>query len=121
MRFLSRLIAPICSLLLVCAECFAGTAAKSLAAAVHRPVFTERRLEELAQSLKGPSAPQAYAQLSAVAMLRSSSTLGMRAALALGYFDYGKGQYAGQRSGSNVPRTVRSSLNMLCIGLPKQI
>ena len=57
-------------------------------------MFRQDQLEKLARSLKGSTAPRAYAQLSAMATERSSGTLGMRAALALGYFDYNKGRYA---------------------------
>lgn len=59
-----------------------------------RPAFTEKQLEKLSRELKQPGAAAAYTQLSAIAMQKSSGILGSRAALALGYYDYGKGIYA---------------------------
>ena len=92
MSFPSWLPAVFCGLVWVSSACFAGTAARS-PAALHKPAFTEKQLEKLARSLKSASAPEAYAQLSAIAAQKSSGTLGVRAALALGYFDYSKGHY----------------------------
>ena len=54
----------------------------------------ERQLEKLSRALKQDDASRAYAQLSAFAQRRSSGALAMRAALALGYYDYTKGSYA---------------------------
>jgi soluble lytic murein transglycosylase len=89
-----RLIGAVATLLLVCPASFAHIAGKSAAKSAGKPAFTDKQLEKLARSLKGTGAQQAYAQLSTVAMQKSSGTLGVRAALALGYFDYGKGRYA---------------------------
>jgi soluble lytic murein transglycosylase len=94
MRFPGRLAAICAAWVFLLSAGFAGTAAKSPAASRHRSAFTEKQLERLARLLKGPDARQAYAQLSVVAAEKSSGILGMRAALALGYFDYGKGRYA---------------------------
>jgi soluble lytic murein transglycosylase len=94
MRLPSQLVAVIAAVLLGSSACVAGNVAKSEpAAAVHKPAFTEDQLEKLARSLKGTSASRAYAQLSVIATQKSSGILGMRAALALGYFDYNKGHY----------------------------
>ncbi len=83
------------AVLLVCSACAAapntGTKAPVSPA---KAVFTEQQLEKLARALKQPNAAPAYVQLSAVASRKSSGTLGIRAALALGYYDYGKGNYA---------------------------
>ena len=86
---------------LVCSICAAQTKpAKPSAKPAAKPsvaptkqAFTADQLEKLARALKLPNPSAAYAQLSAVAMRKSSGTLGNRAALALGYYDYGKGNY----------------------------
>jgi soluble lytic murein transglycosylase len=94
MRFPSRIVAALGAVLLGSSACPArGVSASPAAAATHKPAFTEDQLEKLARSLKGASAQRAYAQLSVIAMQKSSGILGMRAALALGYFDYNKGRY----------------------------
>jgi soluble lytic murein transglycosylase len=92
MRFTRRLTCLGGALLILCSVCAArpNTTAGSSAKAA----FTERDLEKLSRALKQPNYAVAYAQLSAVALKKSSGTLGLRAALALGYFDYGKGSYA---------------------------
>ena len=92
MRFPIRPLALLGALLIVCAAASARTANKAPAAG--KPAFTENQLEKLARSLKGPRAAQSYAQLGVFASQKSTGVLGMRAALALGYFDYGKGNYA---------------------------
>jgi len=51
-------------------------------------------LEQLSRELKGEHPESAYARLSAFAMRKSSGVLGARAALALGYSDYSKGEFA---------------------------
>jgi len=53
-----------------------------------QPAFTEKQLEKLSRALKEPNASPAYVQLSSFASRKSSGTLGLRAALALGYYDY---------------------------------
>jgi soluble lytic murein transglycosylase len=88
-----RLACAAGALLILCSICSAqpnSTPAKSTAA----PAFTDKQLEKLSRALKLPNAAAAYVQLSAFASRKSSGTLGMRASLALGYFDYGKGNYA---------------------------
>ena len=54
---------------------------------------TAKQIERLSRALKKNSA-SAYSSLSVLAMQKSSGVLGLRAALALGYFDYSKGNYA---------------------------
>jgi tetratricopeptide (TPR) repeat protein len=55
--------------------------------------FTAKDLEKWSRALKTKSAPQAYAQLSAAASRKSTESLGLHAALALGYYDYGQGRF----------------------------
>jgi soluble lytic murein transglycosylase len=79
------------ALLILCSICSARPNAKAKSAAA--PAFTETQLEKLSRALKQPNPSPAYVQLSALASRKSSGTLGLRAALALGYYDYGKGNY----------------------------
>ena len=80
------------ALLILCSICFAHpNTATAKSAAV--PEITDKQLEKLSRALKLPTASSAYVQLSALASRKSSGTLGMRASLALGYYDYGKGNY----------------------------
>jgi soluble lytic murein transglycosylase len=53
-----------------------------------------KRVETLSRQLKQKNPGTAYAQLSAIANQKSSGVLGMRAALALGYYDLSKNRYA---------------------------
>ena len=79
-------------LLILCSISSARPNAKAKSAA--NPAFTEKQLEKLSRALKEPNASPAYVQLSSFASRKSSGTLGLRAALALGYYDYTKGNYA---------------------------
>jgi len=103
MRFSAPLIAALAALLAVCSAGSAETAARAsagakapskAAGATHKPAFTDAQLEKLSRGLKTPHAAQSYAQLSAIASQKSYGTLGIRAALALGYYDFQKGRYA---------------------------
>ena len=83
-------------LLLVCSLSAAQMkkpAARS-AGPASRQAFTAEQLERLSRELKEPNASAAYAQLSSAASRKSSGTLGLRAALALGYYDYESANYA---------------------------
>jgi soluble lytic murein transglycosylase len=51
------------------------------------------QLEPWSRALRDKNSTAAYASLSAFALRRGSGELGQRAALALGYFDYSKGNY----------------------------
>jgi soluble lytic murein transglycosylase len=51
------------------------------------------QLEQWARALRDKNSTAAYSSLSAFALRRGSGELGERAALALGYFDYSKGNY----------------------------
>src|ERR1700723_3008830 len=53
-----------------------------------------KRVETLSRQLKEKNPGTAYVQLSAIASQKSSGILGMRAALALGYYDLSKNRYA---------------------------
>src|SRR5208282_5677325 len=86
-----RLFAAFGLLLILCSACLAQ--AKSKPAPASKAVFTENLLQNLCRALKSSNPSAAYAQLSVVAAQKSSGILGSRAALALGYFDYGKGNY----------------------------
>ena len=61
--------------------------------AASKPSATEQ-IEQWSRSLRDKNSSSAYANLSAFALRRGSGELGQRAALALGYFDYSKGNYA---------------------------
>jgi soluble lytic murein transglycosylase len=52
-----------------------------------------KQLEQLTRALKQKNPSAAYAKLSALALQKSPGVLGYRAALALGYYDYGKAHY----------------------------
>jgi soluble lytic murein transglycosylase len=54
---------------------------------------SQKQLEQLTRALKQKNPTVAYARLSALAMQKSSGSLGTRAALALGYYDYNKAHY----------------------------
>jgi soluble lytic murein transglycosylase len=106
MKTSGRFFCAAAALLLVCSAGTAGpvTGSKAGTATTNagttdsakpaKVVFTQQQLEKLSRALKQPNALAAYVQLSAIASRRSSGTLGIRAALALGYYDYGKGNYA---------------------------
>ena len=58
-----------------------------------RPAAKEQQIEKLARALKDKNHASAYAQLSTMALRKSSGVLGMRAALALGFDDYSNAKY----------------------------
>src|SRR5271155_1314782 len=49
-----------------------------------------KQLEQLTRALKQKNSAAPYAKLSALALQKSPGVVGFRAALALGYYDYGK-------------------------------
>src|SRR5271154_4544276 len=53
-----------------------------------------KQLEQLTRALKQKNSAAPYAKLSALALQKSPGVVGYRAALALGYYDYGKAHYA---------------------------
>jgi soluble lytic murein transglycosylase len=91
MKFTGRLVRTAGALLVVCCVC--SGRAKPAAAPPARAAFTEKQLAELSRLLKQKNSSWAYSRLSDYAGKKSSGALGMRAALALGYFDYGLGHY----------------------------
>ena len=92
MKFAGSLI-RVGIVLLLCPACFADGNPVA-AAATKRVAPTEKQLETLSRALKQKNPSSAYSQLSAFATQKSTGVLGMRAALALGYFDYSKGNYS---------------------------
>src|SRR5271154_2606105 len=52
-----------------------------------------KQLEQLTRALKQKNSAAPYAKLSALALQKSPGVVGYRAALALGYYDYGKAHY----------------------------
>ena len=77
-------------LLGVCLSSFAALLAESAPSA--KAAISAKQLEQLCRILKKNSTT-AYASLSALAGQKSSGASGARAALALGYYDYSKGNY----------------------------
>lgn len=67
---------------------------KSPAAAAATPTPQSKNLEQLCRGLKLKNAAASYTKLSAIANQKGSGVTGMRAALALGYYDLGKDHYA---------------------------
>ncbi len=68
--------------------------AASTASANAPSAVPPNELEQLSRALKQKNPAAAYAKLSVFALAKSSGALGKRAALALGYYDYGKAHYA---------------------------
>jgi soluble lytic murein transglycosylase len=56
--------------------------------------LSEKDLEQYSRALKKKNGATAYAKLSAIATRKSPGTIGARAALALGFYDYNKANYA---------------------------
>ena len=101
MNFTGRLVAIAAALVLLSTASFAEPylVAKP-AVKVHKakaaPAKTSqanKQLEALCRSLKDKNFASAYAKLSALATQKNPGAAGSRAALALGYFDYGRGKY----------------------------
>jgi soluble lytic murein transglycosylase len=92
-RLSGRIIRTVAALVFLCPSAFARTHHRTIAASP-KSNFNIQELERLSRTLKGKDPGEAYAQLSAAASQKSSESLGLRAALALGYYDYGRGRYA---------------------------
>lgn len=92
MKVWGRLFQTLAFLLILRLVSFAETPPASAPAGKIAP--TPKQLEQSSRALKqkGPSA--AYTRLSDFALAKNSGVLGLRASLALGYFDYNKGNYA---------------------------
>jgi soluble lytic murein transglycosylase len=75
------------------------TAAPTKKVAAHSPAasssgtLTAKQIEQYARELKQRNAAAAYAKLSSFAQQKNSGSLGARAALALGYYDFDKTHY----------------------------
>jgi soluble lytic murein transglycosylase len=96
MKITGRLLCAVGALLILCASVFAAppSRAKPRAVPAASAAPTEKDLEQYARSLKKRNPAAAYAKLSALAARKPLGVLGIRAALALGYFDYNKANYA---------------------------
>jgi len=92
MRFAGRSARAAGIFLVLCPVSFARLKSGTAPAAT-RVAPTEKNLQQLARALKNQNPSSAYAKLSSIANQESSGVFGMRAALALGYFDYTKGNY----------------------------
>jgi soluble lytic murein transglycosylase len=93
LRLTGRLALTAGLLLFVCSVSFAAPRVES-ASARKAAAVKEKQLEKLARLLKGKNSSWAYGQMSAIAADKSYGAFGMRAALALGYFDYTKEHFA---------------------------
>jgi soluble lytic murein transglycosylase len=100
MKFALRSLRTAAALLLMCSPCLAqkppSTKPVPKPSAKAAPVPTQlqaKQLETLSRALKAKNPTRAYAQLSVLASQKSSGVLGARAALALGYYDFGKSNY----------------------------
>ena len=91
MKISVRRVTASAALLLISLAAFAGTPP---VAAPASPAFNAKHLAQLSRALKQKNPAPAYLKLSAFAMQKPSGVLGLRASLALGYFDYSKGNYA---------------------------
>ncbi len=65
----------------------------SMAALATKKVPDEKQIEEWCRELKDKKASSAYSKLASFAARRDSGELGLRVALALGYYDYTQGRY----------------------------
>src|ERR1700722_5936942 len=97
-RLPGRTMGSAAILLLFCSAVFAGThragSARRLNTAPVKSGFNIQELEKLSRALKSNDPGPSYAQLSAAASQKSTEALGLRAALALGYYDYGRAHFA---------------------------
>ena len=87
-----RLVLAAGAFSLVCAAAGANGARRPAASPAHKRV-NEDELRTLARGLKDKNASSAYAKLAGVAQRRSNGVFAQRAALALGYYDYSRGNY----------------------------
>ncbi|HTV58082.1 MAG TPA: transglycosylase SLT domain-containing protein [Verrucomicrobiae bacterium] len=97
MKLAVRLAVASGTLLLAClgtrADVVRHPSANASRKAIPRKSITEEQLSTLARGLKDKNAATAYARLGEVARRRSNGVYAERAALALGYYDYSKGNY----------------------------
>lgn len=96
MKITGRLVCSAAVSLIFCGGVFAAPPrhAKPRAVPAASAPPTEKDLEQYSRALKKRNPAAAYAKLSAIATRKNSGVLGARAALALGYFDYNKANYA---------------------------
>jgi soluble lytic murein transglycosylase len=77
--------------LILCTPCFAQ--AKKTTTPVRETESTAKRLQSLSRVLRDKNSAWAYGQLGKIAERKSSGVFGKRAALALGYYDYQRGEF----------------------------
>jgi soluble lytic murein transglycosylase len=96
MKITARLVCSAVVLLIFCAGIFAALPPeeKPRPAAAANAAPSEKELEQDCRALKKKNFASAYSKLSALATRKSSGVFGARAALALGYFEYNKANYA---------------------------
>src|SRR4029077_2209263 len=96
MKITGWLVCSAGTLLIFCVSAFAAAPprAKPHVVPAASAALTEKDLEQYSRALKKKNYAAAYAKLSALATRKPLGVLGMRAALALGYFDYNKANYA---------------------------
>jgi soluble lytic murein transglycosylase len=93
MMFDVRSLLAMAAIPLVCFDAFAAPRPRSFAAPPAKIVLSQQQLEKYSRQLKEKNAGAAYSRLSSMASLKSAGVLGQRASLALGYYDYQKGNY----------------------------
>jgi soluble lytic murein transglycosylase len=91
MKLVFRRFCPAGILLVLCPVSFARGNRQATPAT--RTVPAAKQIEKLSRELKKKDSGAAYAQLLAIASRKPPGSLGMRAALAIGYFEYGRGHY----------------------------
>jgi soluble lytic murein transglycosylase len=97
MKITVRLVWAAGVLLLLCAAASAAPPPSTKPRALPAAASTAppgKDLEQYSRALKKKNAAAAYAKLSAIAIRKSPGTISDRAALALGYYDYSKANYA---------------------------
>ena len=77
--------------------CFISSAAHAATGEPVKNTAATEQLETWSRALKERNPASAYASLSTLASAKKSGTLSQRAALALGYYDFSKGNYAKAR------------------------
>jgi soluble lytic murein transglycosylase len=94
MKFAFRLVRLGAACLILCFPVLALAAPQhAVPVSKKSSALNEKQIEPLARALKQKDPTAAYARLSAIAMQKSSGVLAMRAALALGYYDYTRAHY----------------------------
>ena len=93
MTFGNRHAIAAAMLLVVSLACFGGVKPRPAAASSAKSILSAKQLEELSRVLRDKNSSWAYGRLSEYVTQKSAGVLGLRAALALGYYDYNHGKY----------------------------